>query len=83
VNTSSLTAGSARQGQATELRAQARQLHERLARRAGLALLAWTRRQDERRSHEAVHLHRHTARAAERAYQDQYRLATTFATPLA
>ena len=82
MNTSSLTAGSAHQGQATELRAQARQLHERLARRAGLALLAWSRRQDERRAHDAVHLRRHTARAAERAHQDQYRLVT-LATPLA
>ena len=76
VNTTSLTAGSARQGQATELRAQARQLHERLARRVGLALLAWSRRQDERRNHDAVHLRRRTAELATRAHDEQYRLVT-------
>jgi hypothetical protein len=82
VNTTSLTAGSAPQGQATELRAQARQLHERLARRVGLALLAWSRRQDERRSHDAVHLRRRTAERATRAHDEQYRLVTLGA-PLA
>ena len=76
MNTTSLSAGSARQGQATELRAQARQLHERLARRAGLALLAWSRRQDERRSHDAVHLRRRSAELANRAHDEQYRLVT-------
>ena len=82
MNTTSLTAGSARQRQTTELRAQARQLNERLARRAGLALLAWSRRQDERRSTEAVQLRRETAARATRAYDDQYRLVT-LGTPLA
>ena len=82
MNTTSLTAGSARQSQATELRAQARQLHERLARRAALALLAWSRRQDERRSHDALHLRRRTAELATRAHDEQYRLVT-LGTPLA
>ena len=76
VNTTSLTAGSARQGQNTALRAQARRLHERLARRLGLALLAWSRRQDERRTHDAVQLRRRTAELATRARDDQYRLVT-------
>lgn len=82
MNTTSLTAGSARQSQTTELRAQARQLNERLARRAGFALLAWSRRQDERRTSEAVQLRRQTAELATRAYDDQYRLVT-LGTPLA
>jgi len=82
VNTSSLTAGSNRQDQATVLRAQARQLNERLARRAGLALLAWSRRQDERRSYDAVRLRRQTAQLATRAYDDQFRLVA-LGTPLA
>ena len=69
-------------GQATALRAQARQLHERLARRAGLALLAWSRRQDERRSHDAVHLRRRPRTSRPRAHDEQYRLVT-LGTPLA
>ncbi len=74
MNTTSLTAGSARQGQSTQLRAQARRLHERLARRLGLALLAWSRRQNERRTHDVVQLRRRTAEAATRARDEQYRL---------
>ena len=74
MNKTSLTAGSARQGQSTQLRAQARRLHERLARRLGLALLEWSRRQDERRTHDAVQLRRQTAEAATRARDEQYRL---------
>ncbi len=82
MNTSSLTAGATREGQATALRAQARQLNERLARRAGLALLAWSRRQDERRTHDAVHLRRQTAQLATTARDDRFRLVA-LGTPLA
>jgi hypothetical protein len=82
VNTTSLTAGSARQSQTTELRAQARRLRERLARRVGLALLAWSRRQDERRTADTVLLRRQTAELATRARDEQYRLVT-LGTPLA
>jgi hypothetical protein len=82
VNTTSLTAGSARQSQTTELRAQARRLRERLARRLGLALLAWSRRQDERRTADTVLLRRQTAELATRARDEQYRLVT-LGTPLA
>ncbi|MFD4421959.1 hypothetical protein ACFWN7_10705 [Agromyces sp. NPDC058484] len=73
MNTSSLTIGSTRSGQATALRAQARQLNERLARRAGLALLAWSRRQDERRTHDAVLLRRQAEQLATQARDDQFR----------
>ena len=82
MNTTSLTAGSARQGQTTELRAQARRLRERLARRVGFALLAWSRRQDERRTADTVLLRRQTAQLATRARDEQYRLVT-LGTPLA
>lgn len=82
MNTTSLTAGSARQSQTTELRAQARRLRERLARRLGLALLAWSRRQDERRTADTVLLRRQTAELATRARDEQYRLVT-LGTPLA
>lgn len=73
MNTSSLTTGQAQSGQATALRAQARQLNERLARRAGLALLAWSRRQDERRTSDAVLLRRQTEQLATQARDDQFR----------
>jgi hypothetical protein len=73
VNTSSLTAGSTQQSQATALRAQARQLNERLARRAGFALLAWSRRRDARRASDAVLLRRQTEQRATEARDDQYR----------
>ena len=73
MNTSSLTAGSTQQGQATAIRAQARQLNERLARRAGFALLAWSRRQDARRTNDAVLLRRQTEQLATEARNDQFR----------
>lgn len=81
MNTSSLTAGSAQQNQATALRAQARQLHERLALRAGLALLEWSRRQDQRRTHDAVQLRRNTEQLASRVRNDGQRLVA-LGTPL-
>jgi hypothetical protein len=81
VNTSSLTVGSTNRGQATALRAQARQLHERLARRTGLALLAWSRRQDERRTHDAVQLRRQTEQAATRARNGEFMRLATLGSP--
>ena len=75
MNTTSLTVGSARQSQTT-ISAQARQLRERLARRAGIALLAWSRRQEERRSTDAVTLRRQTEQSATRARDDQNRRIT-------
>ena len=83
VNTSSLTAGSAQQSQATAIRAQARQLNERLALRAGLALLAWSRRQDERRTSDAVLLRRQTEQLANEARDDQFRQLALRGVPLA
>ncbi|MGW4929105.1 hypothetical protein ACWEOH_08120 [Agromyces sp. NPDC004153] len=73
MNTTSLTVGSAQQSRATTISAQARRLRERLARRAGLALLAWSRRQEERRSTDAVTLRRQTEQDATRAHDEQYR----------
>ncbi|HEY6801918.1 MAG TPA: hypothetical protein VI121_14825 [Agromyces sp.] len=82
MNTSSLTAGQARSGQATALSAQARQLNERLARRAGLALLAWSRRQDARRTNDAVLLRRQTEQLATQARDDQFRQLALLGAPL-
>ena len=81
MNTSSLTAGSTQQSQATVLTAQAQQLRQRLALRAGLALLAWSRRQDERRTPEAMRLRRQTAQLATEARADA-QLRVSFAAPL-
>jgi hypothetical protein len=81
VNTSSLTAGSTQQGQATAISTQARRLRQRLALRTGLALLAWSRRQDERRTPEAVQLRRQTAQLAAEARDDVQR-RVAFAAPL-
>ena len=82
MNTSSLTAGTARQSQATAHSAQAPGLQERLAHRAGNALLAWSRRQEQRRTHDAVYQRRQTAQLATRARDDQFRLVA-LGTPLA
>jgi len=65
VNTSSLALGQS-QRQATDVRVQARRLNERIALRAGLALIAWSRRQNERLSHEAVLLRQQNTRLAHR-----------------
>ncbi|MCD5345408.1 hypothetical protein [Agromyces sp. S2-1-8] len=65
MNTSSLALGQS-QRQATEMRAQARRLNERIALRAGLALIAWSRRQSERLSHDAVMLRQQNTRLAHR-----------------
>jgi hypothetical protein len=73
VNTTSLTAGSAQQSRATDNSAQARQLRERQAPPAGHALLAWSRRQETRRSTDAVTLRRQTEQDATRARDEQYR----------
>ena len=81
MNTSTLTAGSTQPGQASALSAQARRLHQRLALRTGLALLAWSRRQDERRTPEAMQLRRETAQLATLARDDMQR-RLTLATPL-
>ena len=82
MNTSSLTAGSTQRSQATVLTTEARQLRQRLALRTGLALLAWSRRQDERRSPDAVQLRRQTAQLATEARDDVQR-RVAFAAPLA
>lgn len=66
MNTSSLALGQSTTGQATAMRAQARRLNERIALRAGLALIAWSRRQSERLSHEAVMLRQQNTALAHR-----------------
>ena len=82
MNTSSLTAGTARQSQATALSAQARRLHERLALRAGTRSSRGPVGRSERRTHDAVYQRRQTAQLATRARDDQFRLVA-LGTPLA
>lgn len=82
MNTSSLTVGVAQQSRATVLSAQARRLDERLAVRTGLALLAWSRRRDERRTPDAVRLRRETELLATQLRDDAQR-RVAFTAPLA
>lgn len=72
MNTSSLSVASPRQEQALALGAQARQLRERVALRAGLALVAWSRRQDEQRTSAAVQLRRRNEAVADNVRAEDY-----------
>lgn len=83
MNANPLSAGMTSSGRPVELSSQAPQLYERLARRAGLALLAWSQRQDERRTSSAVLLRRQAERAATRARDDQFRQLALLGSPMA
>lgn len=72
MNSSSLAAGRTRLGQASTLSAQALRTRERAARRVGIALLAWSRRQDQRRTHQEVRLRRETQQLAARLREDAF-----------
>ena len=82
MNSSSLTIGSNSQRQPVELRAQAWRLRERVALRAGLALIAWGRRQDEHRTHAAMYHRRHNQQVAHRVRADEYQRIALLAQPL-
>ena len=82
MNANPLTAGATRQDRPVELSTQARHLRQRMARRAGLALLAWSSRQDERRSHSAVQLRRQAEQAGTRARDDQFQRLAVLAAPM-
>lgn len=66
MNASSLTLGRPQSGQATVTRANSRGLNERIALRAGLALIAWSRHQSERLNPDAVLLRRQNTQLAHR-----------------
>ncbi|MDQ0577374.1 hypothetical protein QFZ29_003597 [Agromyces albus] len=82
MNTSSLTASPPRSEQAIVIRVQARQLRERIAVRAGLALIAWGRRHDEHRTHVAMYERRHNEQVANRLRDDEFIRAVLLARPL-
>ena len=82
MNANPLTAGATRQGQPVELSTRARQLRQRMARRAGLALLAWSNRQDERRSHSAVQLRRAAEQAGTQARDEQFQRLSVLVSPM-
>ncbi|WP_157000920.1 hypothetical protein [Agromyces laixinhei] len=82
MNTSTLTVGRTSQGQASTLRADARQLHERLARRAGLGLLAWGRRRDAQRTHTAHAQRRRNELAAAHLQAADFQRIALLAQPL-
>lgn len=83
MNANPLSAGMTRSGRPVEMSSQAPQLYERLARRAGLALLAWSSRQDERRSSSAVQLRRLAEQAGTRARDDQFQRVVLLGSPMA
>jgi len=80
VNTSTMTAGRTVQVQAVT--ADARQLSDRIARRAAHALLAWSRRRDAQRTHSATAERRWNEQAAARLQADEFRRITMMAQPL-
>lgn len=82
MNTSTITAGRTAQVQAVTLRADARQLSDRIARRAGHALLAWSRRRDEQRTHSATVERRWNEQAAARLQAAEFQRITLMAQPL-
>ena len=82
MNTSTISAGRTAQMQTDTLRADARLLSDRLARRAGHALLSWSRRRDEQRTHSASAERRRNEQAAARLQADQFQRITLMALPL-
>lgn len=82
MNTSTLIAGRSPQAQTVTLRADARRLRERVARRVGLALIAWGRRQDEQRSHSASVERRHNELVAARLQAAEFQRIALIAQPM-
>lgn len=80
MNTSTITAG--RTTQVQSVTADARQLSDRIARRAGHALLAWSRRRDEQRTHSATAERRWNEQAAARLQAAEFQRVTLMAQPL-
>lgn len=82
MNTSTLTVGRSTQAQTVTLRADARRLRERVARRAGLALIAWGRRQDEQRSYAANTDRRRNELVAARLQAAEFQRIALIAQPM-
>ncbi|KRC61565.1 hypothetical protein ASE14_12015 [Agromyces sp. Root81] len=82
MNTSTITAGRSAQGQAVTLRADARLGGERLARRVGLALLAWDRRRDAQRTHSATVERRRNELIAARVQAAEFQRIALMTQPL-
>ena len=80
MNTSTISVG--RTAQVQSVTADARQLSDRIARRAGHALLAWSRRRDAQRTHSAMAERRRNEQAAARLQADEFRRLTLMAQPL-
>ncbi|GGR17363.1 MULTISPECIES: hypothetical protein [Agromyces] len=64
MNPTTITTIGTTESRASDVRTGARMLRERVAARLGLALLEWSRRHDERRTHRAVAHHREAQRIA-------------------
>lgn len=72
MNTTTLTALGTTDSRAQDMRAGASQLRERLATRIGLALIDWSRRQDELRTSESVSARRRTERLANESLDREF-----------
>jgi hypothetical protein len=72
VNTTSLTASRSGSDQAAVVRDGARRVRERASVRLGLALVAWGRRADARRTREALALRRSNELAADRLREGNF-----------
>lgn len=72
MNTTSLTATRTSADQAEVVRAGARRVRQRVSVRVGLALVAWGRRADARRTPEAVALRRANELAADRLREENF-----------
>lgn len=72
MNTTSLTATRTTADQAAVVRVRVRRVRQRVSVRVGLALVAWGRRADARRTPEAVALRRANEITAERLREDNF-----------
>ena len=72
MNTTTLTASRSGSDQAAIVRDGARSVRRRVSVRVGLALVAWGRRADERRTPEAVAMRREHQLAAERLREQDF-----------
>ncbi|MGI9824975.1 hypothetical protein [Agromyces sp. Marseille-Q5079] len=83
MNSTTLTAARPTAGRSSYYQPRHLDLQDRVARRLGLALLAWSRRREALRTPETVLLRRHTARAASEAHGDLLVQLHTLGSPMA
>ena len=83
MQTTTLTAARPNTGRADLYHPRSLAVQDRVARRIGQALLDWSRRREERNSHESVLLHRQAALEASEAQRELHVLLATIGRPVA